>query len=418
MFHLEIENVRCFTKPAPIPVKRLTILVGENSTGKTSFLALLRMALNLYSRDNVSPDFNERPYDFGAYDQIAHYHGGSKGRAKSFHIGLVGRHEIGEVSSRWKFIKVGSQPALCEYTAQYGEYALDMKCDRSNEKNYKYSSFTHEAGSNANDAMEQIVTTRYLPPLLLARYFRIERMKEKQRSQIHAATQVLNFAPIAIAPVRSHPARTYDPRSEFFDPEGGHIPMFLARTRFTEKEAWEKLREGLVEFGDQSGLFSSIDIRSLGKSDSDPFQIQVKISGPSSNITDVGYGVSQVLPIVVELLSARRRNHVFLLQQPEVHLHPRGQAGFGSFLSKYVTKSGNGIVVETHSDHLIDRIRMDIRDRKTALKHTDVGILYFERVGAEVSIHPIGINPDGSLSDQPGTYRSFFMREEKRLLGF
>ena len=68
---------------------------------------------------------------------------------------------------------------------------------------------------------------------------------------------------------------------------------------------------------------------------SDPFQLQVKVrSGPHANIVDVGYGISQSLPILVDIMAptrpprgAQRREdeRTFLLQQPEVHLHPRGQ---------------------------------------------------------------------------------------------
>ena len=64
---------------------------------------------------------------------------------------------------------------------------------------------------------------------------------------------------------------------------------------------------------------------------SDPFQLQVKVrSGPRANLMDVGYGVSQILPILVDVMRPDTRSRTFLLQQPEVHLHPRGQAALAS----------------------------------------------------------------------------------------
>ena len=111
---------------------------------------------------------------------------------------------------------------------------------------------------------------------------------------------------------------------------------------------------------------------SIGEQDSDPFQLQVRkgakrVKGPFRNLIDVGYGVSQVLPIVTELLRPNGAKQ-FLFQQPEVHLHPSAQASLGSLFCT-VAASGRQLIVETHSDHLIDRVRMDVRDGTTGITH-------------------------------------------------
>lgn len=163
-----------------------------------------------------------------------------------------------------------------------------------------------------------------------------------------------------------------------------------------------------------SGLFTDVDVRRLGKNESDPFQIVIKVSGPAFNSVDVGYGVSQILPIIVDILRGKN-GRTFLLQQPEVHLHPRAQAELGTFLATFAKNQKKRFVVETHSDYLVDRIRMDIRDRKI-LKAEDVIILYFERAGGKTTIHPIEIDEFGNLKNVPKGYRSFFLEEERRFL--
>ena len=100
-----------------------------------------------------------------------------------------------------------------------------------------------------------------------------------------------------------------------------------------------------------------------GQKESDPFQIEIKSSSRAFNLVDVGYGVSQVLPIVVDVLQ-EPKDTTFLLQQPEVHLHPKAQAELGSFLATLGKEQHKRFVIETHSDYLIDRIRMDVRDSK------------------------------------------------------
>ena len=106
---------------------------------------------------------------------------------------------------------------------------------------------------------------------------------------------------------------------------------------------------------------------------------------------------------------------MFLLQQPEVHLHPSAQAALGSLFCR-VADWDRQIVIETHSDHLLDRVRMDVRDGAGALKPEDVSILYFERQGLSVRIHSLRIDEEGNVLNAPPGYRRFFMDEVQRSL--
>jgi len=210
--------------------------------------------------------------------------------------------------------------------------------------------------------------------------------------------------------------RTYDPIKEIVDPEGGHVPMVLAGIRSRDKKSWQALRKALDDFGKASGLFSKVEVRRLGKSESDPFQLQVLIDGSTVNLVDVGYGVSQILPILVDCIRGDQKG-TFLLQQPEVHLHPKAQAELGSFLGFLAREHGKRFLVETHSDYLVDRIRMDIRDRRNGLRPEDVSLLYFERQAGNVQIHQLVLDEFGNIKNAPPGYRSFFLEEERRFLG-
>ena len=203
------------------------------------------------------------------------------------------------------------------------------------------------------------------------------------------------------------------------DPEGTFIPMYLAYMYFNDKQGWTRLKDALEKFGRASGLFDEISIKPLGKKDNEPFQVQVRkfgsrAKGPRRNLIDGGYGVSQVLPVVTDLLR-RDAPSMFLLQQPEVHLHPSAQAALGSLFCQVASPSRQ-LVVETHSDHLLDRVRMDVRDNTTKLKPEDVSILFFERGDLDVHIHSLRFDKEGNVLDAPPSYRQFFMEETRRSL--
>ena len=74
------------------------------------------------------------------------------------------------------------------------------------------------------------------------------------------------------------------------------------------------------------------------------------------------------------------------------------------------------LIVETHSDHLINRVRMDVRDAAVPLSPNDVSILYFERDELEVRIHSLRLDGEGNVLDAPASYGGFFMAEIARSL--
>jgi len=255
------------------------------------------------------------------------------------------------------------------------------------------------------------------------------KIDEEDATQIDSLIRAFERAPLetafgppfASAPVRSRPRRTYDPIRPSQDPEGEYIPTYFANISRSNQEEWRRLKKALEEFGKTSGLFDEVTIRSLGRGIGTPFQVEIRkfgkrLKGPSKNLIDVGYGVSQILPVITEL-SRRDSPQVFLLQQPEVHLHPSAQAALGSLFCNIAAEGKQQIIVETHSDHLLDRVRMDVRDGKTELKPKDVSILFFEEGELDVSIHSIRLDENGNVLDAPPSYRRFFMEETRRSIG-
>jgi predicted ATPase len=217
------------------------------------------------------------------------------------------------------------------------------------------------------------------------------------------ASQSLSFAPI-----RTKPKRTYDQVVEDFVPEGEHIPFVLSSVLASSSG-----RAALEEYGRESGLFSHVEVKRLGKSPSDPVQVMVANAGRPANLIDVGYGVSQALPLVVQGILASPGT-LMLLQQPEVHLHPRAQAALGSFFVTLHTTGGKDFVVETHSDYIVDRVRQEVA--KGTVASADVLILYFENDGSSTTIHPISLDDLGNVQNAPPSYRDFFLHEEIELL--
>ena len=439
---LILEDFRCFAGPVePIPIRPLTLLVGENSTGKTSFLAAVRAAYDL--RIGQSPDFNEEPFHLGSYDQIANYRGGRAGRAKSFVIGQSLSLEQPQsprlrsyrrprrsaqsrikVSITARFRSTADQPALSEFQVSSGKYEVLIQLTANTQQAVSFSTggrVINRQNVDAASSWLRLGRSEVLDYIRVARsYMRDDGVviSPDDREGINLLTDLISYnaepRPYAFAPIRTSPQRTYEPAKEVRDPEGAHIPQALVR--LLDNGDNSDFRNRIEEFGKDSGLYSSIGIRKLGRLGSDPFQIEVKQpgGGRARNLVDVGYGVSQAIPIIADAVSTEPGT-TLLIQQPEVHLHPRAQAAIGSFFAQLADSRRNRLVVETHSDYLVDRVRMEVRDER--IKASDVVILYFEQGSHGVDIHPIEIDARGHPLEVPPGYRSFFLEEDRRFFG-
>ena len=430
-----MEDVRCFSERQTLEIRPLTFLVGENSTGKTTTLACFHVLANYLLNREV--DFNVDPYSMGTFKDIVR---NSRNRDKVFKLGFTYTYQNENVECTFEFVekKGGFEPVVNLATMKFKNGEIVFKTQDEPERSMHLAAFDGKqnlyqinCGTGMLDRGLYLISFRSLRDSsldflegspegksALANY-----LKER-RSFIRHISAPSPIGPhmsvFSTFPVRSRPKRTYDPTREFKDPEGSDVPMLLMRTEISQKDNWEMLKQQLVEFGVSSGLFQNIKIKNFGRGG--PFQLQFKIRGPNANITDVGYGVSQILPILVHVLNSDTspRSYkgmtYFLLQQPEVHLHPKAQAEFSSLLAKLANRGNQSFIVETHSDYMIDRARIEIR--KGNIRPEDVSIIYFEPKGNIVKAHNIAFDKMGNMESVPPHYRDFFLKESKRLMGF
>lgn len=220
----------------------------------------------------------------------------------------------------------------------------------------------------------------------------------------------------ATSAIRTKPLRTYTPGTDLQDSEGSHVPFDIAKlARRRNKEEWLKLSEQLNKFGRESDMFHEIDVKSFGQTASDPFQIVFSSLGPRRNIVDLGYGTSQVLPIIYTSAKGSAYGSTFLIQQPEVHLHPKAQAALAQFFVDAFKAKSQNFILETHSDFIVDRIRAEIA--RGSIAKGDVSLLFLQRRRLENSITEVKLNDHGEPVDPPRGYRTFFLDEQLRTLG-
>ncbi len=266
---------------------------------------------------------------------------------------------------------------------------------------------------------DQLVNEASMPALLALSYIygiKLDRDRKKNGRHSFSIPRPSFSGNVAwISPIRAKPRRTYDEISSEFssEGEGEHTPYVMKKILDSGKKA-KKFQSFMKRFGKNSGLFKEVNVHRFGSSVTSPFELEVVLEAKPLNISSVGYGVSQGLPVVVELF-VRERGTWYAIQQPEVHLHPRAQAAIGEMIFTLAATEEKKFIVETHSDFMIDRYRICVREEGEDHKGQ---VLFFERKDGINIVNPIQITDTGDLEeDLPESYREFFLKEEMRVIG-
>lgn len=422
---LYVDNYRGF-QDTYIPLKDVNFFVGENSTGKTSILSLLNI-LSSFEFWFFS-SFNTTEVTLGTFDEMV-----NKGQ-KSFSIGFFGENpkmflNISE-AVYMTFINHDGLPLISEFSYIRNDYNIKiffkdvLKCkvekieENSINKSYSISSFKqwidHMKTLKRGFKVSENNIEHELP--LIRKIKAIEEEIEKKRI-IPSIEINLSFGVDVnwIAPIRAKPKRIYESYDLQKPSDGENSPDKLRKILVSKKaESKEILSKDIIPFGEKSGLFKGIELKSFGTGDLPPYEINIKLDNQAFKICNVGYGISQILPILVDTFTGVK-NQWFFIQQPEIHLHPKAQACIGDLIYDLNVAEDKNFIIETHSEYLINRFRLRFKENRSNTPRSQV--LFFERTNTGNKVQPIEIQNNGKYSEnQPSSFSDFFIEEDLKLL--
>jgi predicted ATPase len=436
-------NFRSFKDTGWISLRPLTVLVGSNNSGKTSLMApLLLLKQSLDARDPAqSLTLVGDLVDAGAYRDIVFQHETS--RRVSF--GLRWRHR--ELAGTRDPKPVGAYPPgelevrFAPTSPRSREVALDRYAirdvfgrpfiTRTKTSTGRYSLINHTVASNA-EGTSKAARTRinafrraarkdhpdfflFDPRDVLDVFFKQSTKAKTSGTSIDvevpgeaayyysALTHVQNRVGELldgvsyIGPLRDWPKRLYTLSGEApadVGIRGQDAPEILYRDPSLAKRASTWLR--------RLHLAQSIRCHSVG---GEAFRVVLHraASSPDINFADCGFGLSQVLPLVVEAVHGRD-HAITIAEQPEIHLNPGMQLRLADVFVEIVAQ-GRSAIVETHSEHLVLNLRRLVAEGK--LQSTDIALYYVEKQGDSSRVREVPIQENGHVlaNDWP---RGFF----------
>lgn len=162
------------------------------------------------------------------------------------------------------------------------------------------------------------------------------------------------------------------------------------------------LEERVASWLKELGLIHSFSVEPVAK-DSSIYQVRVQKTPSSAKvlITDVGFGVSQVLPVIT-LCYYAPEGSIILLEQPEIHLHPSVQSGLADVFIDAVKNRNIQIIVESHSEHLLRRLQRRIADQSL---EPDKAALYFcETKDTGSKLNQLDVDIFGNITNWPTAF--------------
>ena len=413
-----LRDVRCFEGAQSARLARITCLVGENGTGKSSFLGcyrtLAKMA-NLYDLPEEN-HFGGEPFSMDTFASIA------RNGSTEFSIGASFENHCHESLSIAFRAESGR-------TALPIDYLLKLAYRNPLERLRTFELARPDTSQPSLRIMETEFQLDLLPGEIsyrspstwLSRYIRNGHFPYSGNAKIFREQAIRGADPDRLTNFAKFASwlRTSD---RLFPPESTFVTSAPDPAPPKRLRAYESipnylnpgntvLFDFLRDMGKALGLWSEVGVSA--QPENGGFHILLETPSGSRNLVDVGYGIHSLLPTLGEVWAAPE-NAVILLQEPEVHIHPRAQAQF----AQWIAESDRHFIIETHSDHLIDRLRICVM--KGIIRPDELSIVYFEPYndGKASRLHSIAIDELGNVQGAPPGYRAFFRAEVDTLMGF
>ena len=214
-----------------------------------------------------------------------------------------------------------------------------------------------------------------------------------------------------LGPLREYPRREYHWAGSSPEDVGQRgestVDAILAATARDEKrnlrprKRKKTFQEMIAYWLKELGLIHEFHLEDIGKG-TNLYRAMVKTSSSSVPValTDVGFGVSQVLPALV-LLYYVPEGSTILMEQPEIHLHPSVQSGLADVMVQVATTRNVQIIVESHSEHLMRRLQRRVAEPDREVSSEDVKLYFVSAIKGVAQADDLVLNKWGEIENWP-----------------
>lgn len=433
--HLHIKNFKAWKDTGPIRLAPLTVLFGANSAGKSSLghllLALQQTARSTDRKRALHLGDTSSLIDLGTFTDCLHGH--DLKQSLAFELGWTLPRAMDvrdplQANSRYQGDHMRLNVTLSANKAQQPEvqalrYALasgdnevlDVALERDDKRKLNLTSehYGFKMADGRRWPLEEPEKFYRLSDTSMARYKNAGFLAD-----FALATESMLEHISYLGPLRSHPQRIYQWSGDTPASVGQMGEYAVAAILAAQGEGRRLNRQvgghtkGFAEFTaawlKDLGVISDFSVRPVAEGRKE-YEVLVKThaKAPEVKITDVGFGISQVLPALVQAFYCPPHSTVWM-EQPEIHLHPQVQAELADvFISATQAREGGKardvqLIVESHSEHFLNRLQRRVAEGQ--VKPEDVAVYFCRRAGSVTELEPLRLNMFGEIENWPENF--------------
>lgn len=386
-------------------IKPITFLVGPNSSGKSSvFQAILALKQTIESGDQRSPLILQDYVDLGSYKDVFFKHDTKKDIRIDFEdinslewSVVFSVQEDGEslgkiVVKSFEFFGKEFDPVVDYWTGipplperlklikEKDHYKMELNNQDVPKIHFNLSKFYIIPSGELLEFSEETGFPLHYPWIIRSL------IEDIYRHVYH------------IGPLRQEPERVYSASGASPQSVGKYGQWTIHILQYDEE-----LRNSIKTWLKKFNISLDFTLEELKKG-SKRYEVVLRdyFTKTKVNLADVGFGTSQILPIIVQGFTSPELS-TLLIEQPEIHLHPKAQCVMGDLLVDIIKTRNRRLIIETHSDLLIERVCKHIllKDEKTKINPEDIIIYYFEPAKEGTEIKIITVNENAQFENFP-----------------
>jgi predicted ATPase len=432
--HLRIKNFKAWKDTGPIRLAPLTIVFGANSAGKSSLghllLALKQTAMSVDRKQALHLGDDNALIDLGTFTECIHNH--DLESPLKFRLGwqLPSDLEIKDPVSKTRYrgdelrltvellADAQQQPKvqIMEYDLlKEGESILTINYSLDEENKFHLASEQYEFVRTKGRGWPLDAPNKFyrLSDQSRARFQNAEFMTDLAL-QTEAALGRIFY----LGPLRDHPKRIYSWSGETPESVGqkgeSTISAILAASnqgRLLNRgpRKWTaRFDQFIAQWLKDLGIIEDFSVKAVASGRKE-YEVLLKTHSSASEVklTDVGFGVSQVLPALVQAFYTEPNSTVWM-EQPEIHLHPQVQAELADVFISAIQSRENGeerkaqMIIESHSEHFLNRLLRRVAEG--VLSPEDIAIYFCRRSGESTDMEPLKLNEFGDIENWPPNF--------------
>ena len=431
---LHIKNFKGWKDTGEIRLAPLTVIFGANSAGKSSLghllLALKQTAQSTDNKRSLHLGDDKSMIDLGTYRECIHNHDISQPLSFSIKWDLPTNLEVHNVIDDQVY--TGNNLTLAvEFTADKNEQPKVRSLEYVLKKDTKLSLTTKfhysETGKPEIESFPLKLVRAMGRGWPLEDPLKFYRLSDQNRAKFQNAdfladlalqTEKLFSSIQYLGPLREYPKRTYLWSGDAPENVGQKGELTIAallaavskerKLNRSENKRNYSFDEFIAKWLKDLGVIHDFSVKPVAEGRKE-YEVLLKTHPKSSEvkITDVGFGISQVLPALVQAFYCEPHSTVWM-EQPEIHLHPQVQANLADVFISAIQSREDGkernvqLIVESHSEHFLNRLQRRIAEDIVSIE--DVAVYFCRKSGDGTELEPLRLNMFGEIENWPENF--------------